>query len=101
MAAEFGKPQWTLTMVTYAFVSANRLAATYTEDGRWRLALVDTVAGTFTPIDVPLEPIEAIRATERAVYFIGGSATEPLAIVQVPLDSMTATVWLWWPYLAS
>jgi dipeptidyl aminopeptidase/acylaminoacyl peptidase len=92
IAAEFGKPQWTFSMVTYAFISANRLAATYTESGRWKLALIDTVARTFVPIDLPLEPIESIRANERAIYFVGGSPTEPLAIVRVPLDSMTAEV---------
>ena len=92
MAAEFGKPQWTFTMATYAFISARRLAATYTEGGRWKMALVDTLTRTFTPIDLPLEPIESIRASERAVYFIGGSPIEPLAIVRVPLDSMTAEV---------
>ena len=37
MQAEFGKPQWTFSMVTYAFVDRDRIAATYTEDGRWKL----------------------------------------------------------------
>ena len=88
MEAEFGKPQWTFSMVTYAFVSATRLAATYTENGRWKLALLDTTTRTFRPVSLPLEPIESIRATERALYFIGGSPTEALAVVRVPLDSM-------------
>ena len=92
MAAEFGKPQWTFSMATYAVISADRLVATYTEDGRWKMALVDTTARSFAPIDPALEPIESIRANPRAIYFVGGSATEPLAIVRVPLDSMTAEV---------
>lgn len=92
MDAEFGKPQWTFTMVTYAFVSASRLVATYAENGRWKMALVDTVTRTFAPVDLPLEPIESIRANERATYFAGGSATEPLAIVRVPLDTLKAEV---------
>ncbi|MDO8681042.1 MAG: S9 family peptidase [Acidobacteriota bacterium] len=104
MAAEFGKPQWTFGMVTYAFISRDRLVATYVEDGRWRMALVDTGTGKFEPIDlhpsaaaalgapVPLQPTESIRANPRAIYFVGGSATEATAIVRVPLDSMNAVI---------
>jgi hypothetical protein len=60
MEAEFGKPQWTFSMVTYAFVDANRIAATYTQEGRWKLALIDPTARRFTPLDLPVEPIESI-----------------------------------------
>ena len=92
MAAEFGKPQWTFSMVTYAFISEERLVATYADGGCWKMALVDVTARTFEPINLPVEPIESIRADRRAIYCVGGSATEPLAIVRVPLDSMTAEV---------
>ena len=102
MAAEFGKPQWSFGMVTYAFISAHRMVATYVEHGRWKMAMVDTTARSFKPIElhssaaagapVALEPTASIRADDRAIYFVGGSATEPLAIVRVPLDSMTAEV---------
>ncbi len=93
MAAEFGKPQWTFSMVTYAFASANRVAATYTENGRWKLAMIDVYTKQFTPIDLPVQPIESIKAraadnTTRAadgteVFFIGGSSTEPTAIIKL------------------
>jgi dipeptidyl aminopeptidase/acylaminoacyl peptidase len=81
MAAEFGKPQWTFSMVTYAIVDANRIAATYTEGGRWKLALIDVDARQFTPIDLPIEPLESIKANANGIYFIGGSPTESSAIV--------------------
>jgi dipeptidyl aminopeptidase/acylaminoacyl peptidase len=84
MAAEFGKPQWTLSMVTYAIVDATRIAATYTEDGRWKLALIDVDARTFTPVDLPIEPLESIKANANGIYFIGGSPTEPTGIVVYP-----------------
>jgi dipeptidyl aminopeptidase/acylaminoacyl peptidase len=86
MAAEFGKPQWTFSMVTYAFVDENRIAATYTEGGRWKLALIDPDARRFTPLDLPIEPVESIKArategTENSdIFFIGGSPTVPVAI---------------------
>lgn len=92
MSAEFGKPQWTFSMVTYAFISAARLVATYVEDGRWKMALVETDPRRFEPIALSLQPAESIRANGRAIYFVGGSATEPTAIVRVSLGSMEAEV---------
>ena len=81
MAAEFGKPQWPFSMVTYAIVDANRIAATYTEGGRWRMALINVDAKTFTPMDLPIEPLESIRANANGIYFVGGSPTESTAIM--------------------
>ncbi len=59
----------------------NRIAATYTEGGRWKLALIDVDAREFTPIDLPIEPLESIKANANGIYFIGGSPTESTAIV--------------------
>jgi dipeptidyl aminopeptidase/acylaminoacyl peptidase len=80
MDAEFGKPQWTFSMVTYAFADENRIAATYTDGGRWKLALVDPHQRRFTPLDLPVEPVESIKANGDAIYFIGGSPTDAPAI---------------------
>ena len=80
MEAEFGKPQWTFSMVTYAFVDENRIAATYTEGGTWKLALIDPDARRFTPLDLAIEPLESIKAIGDAIYFIGGSPTQAPAI---------------------
>ena len=100
MAVEFGKPQWTFSMVSYAFMSGARVAATYVEHGRWKLAEIDVYTKQFTPIDLPVQALESIkaaespRATEGAdkkaratdgtdTYFLGGSATEPTAIMRL------------------
>jgi dipeptidyl aminopeptidase/acylaminoacyl peptidase len=91
-SADFGKPQWTFSQKTYAFISANRLAATYSEDGRWKLALLDVEPRRFTPLDLPIEAIEAISATPREMFFIGGSPIEPLALVGVSLPDLSVEV---------
>lgn len=85
MAAEFGKPQWTFSMVTYAFVSATRVAATYTQNGRWKLAMIDVYTKQFTPIDLDVQPMESIKAVVGGtdIYFLGGSATQPPAIMRL------------------
>jgi dipeptidyl aminopeptidase/acylaminoacyl peptidase len=85
MAAEFGKPQWTFSMVTYAFISADRIAATYTQDGRWKLALIDTRSRALTPVDLPVQPLESIQAGGDALYFIAGSSTAASAITRLAL----------------
>src|SRR5687768_2110230 len=110
MAAEFGKPQWTFSMVTYAFVSGTQVAATYTQNGRWKLAMIDVYTKQFTPIDLDVQPLESIKAVVGAtdlstearpvrrspegeggsakvedtdIYFLGGSATQPPAIMRL------------------
>lgn len=83
MNADFGKPQWTFSMVTYAFVGRDRIAATYTEGGRWKLAMIDTQTKRCEPMDLGVEPLESIKAAEGTeIFFIGGSPTQPLAIMQ-------------------
>jgi dipeptidyl aminopeptidase/acylaminoacyl peptidase len=92
MWAEFGKPQWTFSMVTYAFVSSERIAATYTQDGRWKLALIDLATRDFKPVDLKVEPLESIQASADALYFIAGSATEANAIRRLDLASKSTSV---------
>ncbi len=89
MDAEFGKPQWTFSMVTYAFVDKARIAATYTQHGRWHLALINIETKEFRPVDVGVQPIEGIKARATAgtesseLFFIGGSPTQSSAIMRI------------------
>jgi len=92
MAADFGKPQWTFSMVTYAFAGARRVAATYVQDGRWKLAFVETDPLRWEPIDAPVEVLEGLRADERAIYFIGGAPTSAPAVMRMTLAAMEPEV---------
>jgi dipeptidyl aminopeptidase/acylaminoacyl peptidase len=83
MAAEFGKPQWVFSMVTYAFAGPDRIVATYADAGEWKLALVDLEPRRFQPVPLTFQPLEGLVADERAAYFIGASATEPLSIARM------------------
>ena len=83
MEVEFGKPQWTFSMVSYAFLSGTKMAATYVQDGRWKLAIIDVYRKQFAPVDLPVQPLESIKANGNTIYFIGGSATEPTAILKL------------------
>ena len=89
LKAEFGKPQWTLSLTTYCFLDANRLAATYTEEGRWKLVIVHLDGRAPDSIDLSLEPVDCVCATTQALFFIGGSPTEPPSIACVKRAALT------------
>ncbi|HEX9134081.1 MAG TPA: S9 family peptidase [Ktedonobacteraceae bacterium] len=90
--AEFGLPQWAFGMSTYAFANAHRIICSYTEQGVWRLASLDTTTGTLSPIETPYSTIRQVRATAGQVVFIGGSPTEPVSIVQLDLNTLHTEV---------
>src|SRR5262249_20978008 len=60
--AEFGRPQWVFGQSTYAFVSADQIICTFTEQGAWRLATLDTRNDTLEVLDCPCTEINYLRA---------------------------------------
>jgi dipeptidyl aminopeptidase/acylaminoacyl peptidase len=85
--AEFGQPQWVFGMSTYDFASADRIICSYTKDGIWQLASLDTQTRDLTPLDVPYTEISNLRVSPGHAVFRGGSPTEPRSIVQLDLDT--------------
>jgi dipeptidyl aminopeptidase/acylaminoacyl peptidase len=85
MEAEFGLPQWVFGMSTYAVESANRIICTYTQDGIWYLASLDTQTKQLEVIETPYTDISSIHAANGRAVFMAGSATEPTAVVQIDL----------------
>ncbi|MGE3888542.1 MAG: prolyl oligopeptidase family serine peptidase [Vicinamibacterales bacterium] len=92
MSADFGKPQWTFPMVTYAFAGPRRIAATYTQNGRWHLAFIETESLRWEPVQTALDVMESIRADERAIYFVGGSPTTAAVVARMTLAAMEPEV---------
>ena len=92
MSAEFGKPQWSFSMVTYAFAGPKRIAATYVQDGRWRLAFIETDPVRWEPVQSSLDVMESIRADHRALYFVGASPTAAPVIARMTLAAMEPEV---------
>lgn len=85
MEAEFGLPQWVFGMSTYAVESANRIICTYTQEGIWYLASLDTQTKQLQVIETPYTDISSIHAANGRAVFIAGSATEPTSVVQIDL----------------
>ncbi len=92
MAAEFGIPQWIFGMSTYSFESADRIICTYSQQGTWHLARLDTTTRRHEPIETPYTDLSGIRAASGHVVFLAGSPTEPLSIVRLDLRTRVPEV---------
>ena len=85
--AEFGLPQWAFGMSTYAFASAERMICTYTENGTWHLASLDTRTKRLDELPTPYTAISGIHVASGRVVFSAGSPTEAACIAELDLVS--------------
>jgi dipeptidyl aminopeptidase/acylaminoacyl peptidase len=91
-SAEFGQAQWTFGMSTYAPLGRSQLVAAYIENGLGRLALIDTVGGTFTDLsskfNLPYTEFSSVRSDGAdRVVFRAGAPNIPASIVLLHLSS--------------
>ena len=88
MRAEFGVPAWTLGSRTYAFASAGRIVCQYCEQGRWRLAVLDTRSKRLTPVEIPYTESSRgdIRAARGRVVMEAAAPNLPSCLVSLDLD---------------
>jgi dipeptidyl aminopeptidase/acylaminoacyl peptidase len=87
MDAEFGRPQWQFGMSTYAFESADRLISCFVRDGVWTLAAIDLQTKRFEIVPTGFTDIAQLRAAPGRVVFVGGSPSEPPALIDLDLAS--------------
>ena len=87
MDAEFGRPQWVFGMSTYGFERADSIICTYSQNGIWHLARLNTETGNLISIDTPFTSIANLLVSNGIASFIGGSATRPSAIVRLNLGT--------------
>jgi dipeptidyl aminopeptidase/acylaminoacyl peptidase len=88
MQAEFGMPQWIFGMSTYAFVSANKIICSHTQNGLWFLASLETDAKKFTPIETPYTDIHFPRAGNGFVIFFAGSPSQPDSLIRMDVETL-------------
>src|SRR5579864_2931010 len=87
MPAELGTPQWLFGMATYAFDSERQVVLQIRSQGVARLALLDTASKSISPLDSPYTAFQPfITAGGGHAYTIAGSPTEPLSLIDVPID---------------
>ncbi|BAZ18010.1 peptidase S9 prolyl oligopeptidase [Calothrix sp. NIES-4071] len=92
IAAEFGKPQWILGACTYGIESPNRIICSYTEQGTWKLASLDTTSGKLETFDLPYTEISSLQVAPGKVLFNGGAPTQPTELVLLDLATLERTV---------
>jgi dipeptidyl aminopeptidase/acylaminoacyl peptidase len=76
--AEFATPQWVFGMSTYHFLNSFTIFCTYTENGRWKAATIDTMTGNFTALELPYSSFEGIYCNDETdtAIFIANNDTE-------------------------
>ena len=85
--AEFGRPQWMFGWATWAFADARHMVVSYAQRGRWRLATVDTEAGTLKNVPTDLEPLEWLTATPTHAIYMAASPDTPSTVVKTNLQT--------------
>ncbi|NER02570.1 MAG: S9 family peptidase [Okeania sp. SIO3C4] len=85
--AEFGMPQWVFGMSTYGLTAANKIICTFTQNGTWHLATLNTTKKHLQQIEIPYTSIGSLKVKGERVYFLGSSPTKPTEIVQINLST--------------
>lgn len=80
-AAEFGLPLWVFGMSTYGF-AGDKIICAYTENGMSRFASLDLNTLELSNIETPYTSIGGLQVCAEHAVFVGGSPTEPTAIVK-------------------
>jgi dipeptidyl aminopeptidase/acylaminoacyl peptidase len=86
MEAEFGFPQWVFGQVRYGFWGKDQIVASYSQNGYDHLGLKDR---KLRPLDIPFNVIQSLCVSGDTLYFIGGSSSIPLCLVQYDLKKGT------------
>ena len=83
--AEFAAPAWQFRTSTYDFVSAEKILCTWTRRGRWHLGMLSTSTGELDERDTPYRHVAWLQTSGERAVFVGGSPTEPTALVELDL----------------
>ena len=85
--AEFAEPLWAPGRPAYGFAGANQIICTYTQNGIWRLAKIDTDTGRAETIETTYNSISCVRVSNGQAAFIGGSSDKATAVVLMDLKT--------------
>ncbi len=88
MDAEFATPQWVFGMSTYGFLNQQQIIATYTQQGRWFIGVIDLSSGQLTQLSDSYTDISAIRTAEQQAAFIGSAPDQPAQIIHYQNDTL-------------
>jgi dipeptidyl aminopeptidase/acylaminoacyl peptidase len=85
MDAEFAYPRWIFGMTNYDFVADDLIICTFSQDGSWHLASLDTSANELEEIDVPFELFWELQVHSGKCYFVGLKAKDYAVLASLDL----------------
>jgi dipeptidyl aminopeptidase/acylaminoacyl peptidase len=90
---EVGVPQWNFGYSRYAFLSNGRVACTYSRNGLEYLAVVDTISGAATTLDIPYTTFGGLQSDKaETLVFSAASPSRAPAIVSLDLRTNRLSV---------
>ena len=94
IAAEFGQPQWTLSMSSYAVLDERRIAAQYSNVSGNRLGVLDVVSGKLEEVSTPFSSFGYFTAAwgGRIVCAAAGPATSTAIVAICPDSGQVETI---------
>ena len=92
MEAEFARPQWGFGRPTYAFEWAHGILCTYTRDGVWHLARLDTTSGELATIETPYTQLASVEVGGNRAVVVAAGPAEAGAVVVFDLETMEREV---------
>ncbi|HAC62229.1 MAG TPA: peptidase [Cyanothece sp. UBA12306] len=90
--AEFSYPHWVFGLSNYTFASPSQIICSFTQDGQWYLASLNTVNKQLSVIETKYTNISSLHANGHKVVLIGGCPTEPTAAVELNLKTGQTTI---------
>lgn len=91
-SAEFGIPQWSFGMSTYAFDHQGDIWCLVNERNYWQLAHLQPENGELRPISLPYSVLFGLKMHKGRLAMIAGSPTAPTVIVHYETSSQRLTV---------
>lgn len=87
LEAEFAYPHWIFGLSSYSFESAARIVCTYTQNGRWYLAILDTQTQKLQNFDLPYTNISSLHANTEQAVLLAASPQESSAVIKLNCHS--------------
>jgi dipeptidyl aminopeptidase/acylaminoacyl peptidase len=87
LSAEFGVPQWSLGVSTYACAGRDRIVCTYSSGGLGRLAVLDLKSRTLQTLETPFTEFGSVRADGDRIVCRAGAPDHPVSIIALDLIS--------------
>lgn len=86
-AAEFAAPLWSLGLSTWTAGADGQLAAAFTRDGRWHLALIDAATRRLRAIAAPHTEFAMLTAGRHRVWCVAASPASGSQLLEIDPDS--------------